>query len=510
MKRFEPRAWELTSRTAFDQVLTKIQKRFAVRHQFNKVKKVVVLDNFDWTLFHSGQYLINSSPKEFCLQTPEGEFSLKTNKKPPLFWSDFEVGEGSNRIKKLSPLRALQPIATVRFGVHHYQILNDDEKIVVRLKLVQHYSAETQLSRKIIGLHLEASSLLGYEKEFKQVVQSIKLGEFNPSELPNVSQMLVAQGVKIKPIKNKLFGLTSTMRAEMAVSKMGLQLVEEALEHQPGLLDDIDTEFLHQYRVGFRKARSLVSLLKKSLSPEKQAHLKELLVSVFAPTNQLRDLDVFLLDKDFYQGLLPANYKSDINSLFKRIQTKREQAFKRLKKKLQSQAYRKNIDTLIVLLEAEPEFIGDNASMPVLKLAQRKIASRYKKVCTIGASIHPATPDAEVHELRIECKKIRYLLEFFAELFPKDTVTKLTKQLKALQNVLGRFNDYSVQQEFLQQLADREKAQGILGAINALVGVLHQKQLEARSQVEDAFVQFSHPATVRSIRSLTNKKFKGR
>jgi CHAD domain-containing protein len=54
-----------------------------------------------------------------------------------------------------------------------------------------------------------------------------------------------------------------------------------------------------------------------------------------------------------------------------------------------------------------------------------------------------------LHDLRIDCKKLRYLLEFFVSLFPAEEMKQLIKQLKGLQENLGDFNDLSVQQEFL-------------------------------------------------------------
>ena len=58
-------------------------------------------------------------------------------------------------------------------------------------------------------------------------------------------------------------------------------------------------------------------------------------------------------------------------------------------------------------------------------MAVKRIASRYKVVRKWANGLHESTPDEEIHELRILCKKLRYLLEFFESLFEK-------KKLKAL------------------------------------------------------------------------------
>ena len=61
--------------------------------------------------------------------------------------------------------------------------------------------------------------------------------------------------------------------------------------------------------------------------------------------------------------------------------------------------------------------------------------------------------DEDLHNLRIDCKKLRYLLEFFTSLFPKTQMKLLIKQLKQLQDNLGDFNDLSVQQARLLEVA---------------------------------------------------------
>ncbi len=66
------------------------------------------------------------------------------------------------------------------------------------------------------------------------------------------------------------------------------------------------------------------------------------------------------------------------------------------------------------------------------------------------------TEDEVVHQLRINCKKLRYLMEFFAPLFPENEIKTLIKALKLLQDNLGNFNDYSVQQIFLRQVLNEK------------------------------------------------------
>ena len=111
-----------------------------------------------------------------------------------------------------------------------------------------------------------------------------------------------------------------------------------------------------------------------------------------------------------------------------------------------------------------------------------------------------------MHALRIECKKLRYLMEFFAELFPKKRVRQLIKSLKKLQTVLGNFNDYSVQKEFLAEYEkSHKKTPELSAAINGLIAVLHQKQVVERTKVQQAFAEFNDETTAAEFQALFGK-----
>jgi CHAD domain-containing protein len=101
-------------------------------------------------------------------------------------------------------------------------------------------------------------------------------------------------------------------------------------------------------------------------------------------------------------------------------------------------------------LDTDPAAEGNVENVtPVGELARTVIYKRFRKIIRKGGRITADTPDEELHDLRIDCKKLRYLLEFFVSLFPANEMKRLIKQLKGLQENLGDFNDLSVQQEFL-------------------------------------------------------------
>ncbi len=290
---------------------------------------------------------------------------------------------------------------------------------------------------------------------------------------------------------------------EEAVLVMVAELLRLARLQEKGLIEDIDTEFTHQYRVNLRKARSLLNLFKKELSPQRYRALQMPLKNMAKTTNRLRDLDVFLRDQDDYRAMLPETFQPGLDDLFKQLKHRRRQVWRNVSATLASEDYRDSTEQLEQLTKEPPDFSTKISRIPVKKRVSRRILSQYRKIRQCGAHIDAATPADQVHELRIEAKKLRYLLELFAGLFSYDQVRRLIKALKKLQDNLGRYNDYSSQCIFLESLlygAGTKTAER--DAISGLIAVLYSKQTNEREQVVDMIAAFSGTKVAEQFQQL--------
>ena len=61
---------------------------------------------------------------------------------------------------------------------------------------------------------------------------------------------------------------------------------------------------------------------------------------------------------------------------------------------------------------------GRFADLPIERVASERIWRMYKKVLKAGRAVTADGPAEEMHELRKDCKKLRYLIEFFHEPLP--------------------------------------------------------------------------------------------
>jgi CHAD domain-containing protein len=165
------------------------------------------------------------------------------------------------------------------------------------------------------------------------------------------------------------------------------------------------------------------------------------------------------------------------------------------------------------------EFLGDlpdnNANVAgkksCRKVARKIIRKRFSKILEDGGRITPQSPDTSLHDLRIEGKKFRYLLEFFRSLFVTDAVDQYHRQLKKLQNNLGDFNDLSVQTEMLAAQmellsTDEDKAIQTSAALGGLIVHLQDRQQVVRRKFEKTFERFASTENQELLESILAKE----
>ncbi len=107
----------------------------------------------------------------------------------------------------------------------------------------------------------------------------------------------------------------------------------------------------------------------------------------------------------------------------------------------------------------------------------------------MSAAINSQSADEKIHELRIEFKKLRYLIEFFVDLLPKKRTSKIVIEIKKIQTVLGDYNDYCIQIEFLNSYIDDTRIE-MSKALSGLIAILYRKKTEERPKVEGALADF--------------------
>jgi CHAD domain-containing protein len=169
--------------------------------------------------------------------------------------------------------------------------------------------------------------------------------------------------------------------------------------------------------------------------------LKTVLGEIQRQTNELRDLDVLLLDFPDLQAQLPWEEGTHLEGWKALLVRRRLTEWRRVKAFLESGEYRLMSEEVRLLMDdlkdlGEPLTLGELASFVFEKAA----SGLHKSL----KGLVPDSPDGALHEIRIRTKKLRYALDAFGSLGPVQTVKILTMVLKETQEGLGKFQDRSI------------------------------------------------------------------
>jgi CHAD domain-containing protein len=347
---------------------------------------------------------------------------------------------------------------------------------------------------------LHVTGVLGYDREYERVRAQLD-GELGlvPAPRPVQDDAVEAAGGTIGGTSSKLrVRLRPDERADAAAVAISRRLLEVIETNLQGTLDDVDSEFLHDLRVAVRRSRALQRELAPVFPPEPLRVFRDGFRELQAITGPTRDLDVQLLEFGELAAGLPDGGAGDVAPL-RRLLTDHLRAERAaMVRALRSARTRALLDNWSDVLDA---LVGSDAAdrpdaeRPVAAVAGEQIAAVHRRMVRMGRKIGDDSPAEALHDLRKKGKELRYLLEFFASLYPPAVVKPMVASLKALQDVLGRFQDREVQADFLRSLGDEvaalEGGAPALMAMGVLVQRLAAEQAQARAEFAERFAAFS-------------------
>jgi len=496
-----------------DEFLEKMTPVYSFQKEPALTENQTFYDTFDWRLFQNRLTLIqNDSEFRLCKLSDEQVIrKLRwTSTTTPRFWSDFPAGAFQTKLQALLTVRAIIKLVTVVRQIQPVNILNTDQKIVLKVHFETIRLKNDSENGEIAQL-AKVQPLRGYQIELEAFKKFGQNAGWTVNTEPIFITVLRATGKEPGAYSSKLqIPLKPEMSAKEATITVLKHLHSVIRQNEDGIKHDIDTEFLHDFRVAIRRTRSALSQMKAIFPKEIIRQYKQNFAYLGQLTNHSRDLDVYLLKQDQYRNMLPDHLKVGLDPLFKALKNERKAEYKKLVEALFGTTYQQMMQSWQDFLNSPSPSLSEelkNADKPILAVAQKFIYKRFLKVIKIGNQIDPDTPDKELHQLRINCKKLRYLIEFFASLFPSNKIGLMIKQLKMLQDNLGDYNDFHVQQEklltFMENNIRSEKDfVKVSAAIGGLITQLNQRQLEIRQQFEQTFSEFSKPKNVKIFQEL--------
>ncbi|HYI20046.1 MAG TPA: CHAD domain-containing protein, partial [Solirubrobacteraceae bacterium] len=413
--------------------------------------------------------------------------------------SDIPAGPVRRRLAGVLEERALLPLARVNVSQQALAVCNDDAKTVVRLTVEQLAVVADRGRRIPLTPRLRLTPVRGYDAAFEQAERAIRQALApDPADRPVVDDAVAAVGGHPGGVSSKpRVALEEGLPAGRAAGLVLLRLADIAEANLPGTLEDLDTEFLHDLRVSIRRARSVLRELKDVFEPGALARVRAELRWAQAVTGPVRDLDVQLLEWDELAALVPADRADGLAPLRGLLDDRRRRELGALRRGLRSKRFSAGLAAWRALAEAsqQPGDAGQLAAVPVEAVTGARIRHVYRRMVRDGRAIGADSPDEALHDLRKRGKELRYLLEFFGGLYPAAVVKPMVAALKDLQDVLGRFQDRTVQAETLrdhgEELATLPGGPGALIALGSLIDALEADQRAARAAFEDRFAAFA-------------------
>ncbi|MEN8189784.1 MAG: CHAD domain-containing protein [Thermodesulfobacteriota bacterium] len=491
--------YRLSDHGCVDRILKRLAKRFLLKQKNEVTRTIEYLDSFDWRLFGKGVVCYRQGGRYSVVDLAgEKEVVFHGSQKKYPAMADFSDPDSYPVLKALGPIRSLMGLGMMRRSRLECDLLNRDRKTVARMVIRRDFGIEDKKSPDFGGMLL-VEAVRGYEKDFSRVEKILLasgLGKDFTEDNP-LRRLLASRNKKVLSYSSKLsFTFDNDINLPKAAQSIFLHLLEAVRINHPWVIADIDTEFLHDFRVALRRSRSLLSSLKKLLRPEVYIHGQEMLKEITSHTGMVRDLDVYMLEKYRYLSMLPGELHGGLEEFYLDLARLRKDQFLKMKRWLQGERYQELVDDWQRLLKNDlTTSFKKKGRGGCRQLACKAIEKRFSRIVGDGELVTEDSPDDALHRLRIQGKKLRYLFEFYGSFFSADNEQRFLRQLKKLQNNLGTFNDISVQKEMLfnyqKQLKGRTKRSlAIAASLGGLVTALEDEHSRVRKKFSRTFSDF--------------------
>ena len=242
--------------------------------------------------------------------------------------------------------------------------------------------------------------------------------------------------------------LAPTVRADVGARQIHLALLGILVANEPGLRANLDTEFLHDFRVAVRRTRSLLGQIKHVFPPDVVEHFSTEFSWMGRLTGPPRDMDVLVLALREHRADVPPG---DMEALTRVPRPGAAAGAPALVDALDSDRYRRLLSEWEAFLErpasSEPE--PRNAGRPLADVISQRAWRLSRRIAGSAETIDEHTAAARLHEVRIDAKKLRYLVDVTPAFYDAADLEHILGALKKLQRVLGDFNDAQVQEKRL-------------------------------------------------------------
>ena len=249
-------------------------------------------------------------------------------------------------------------------------------------------------------------------------------------------------------------------------------------------------EAVHQMRVAIRRLRSALSVFRAPAACPEVDALHPALRDLAALLGAARDWDVFLEGAGAtVAAAMPEEQR--LAGMLSAAQRRRDAAYARLRDAFSGPAWRELQLELACAAALRPWERGSDPAqqetlrLPISEHAALILAQRRRRVQKRAKGLR-TLPITALHDLRKDCKKLRYAADILVHQFAEADAKRFNKRLAALQEALGALNDGAVAAELMASLG--RGARGY--AAGVVTGYIAAQSGNARAGIHRAWASF--------------------
>ena len=366
-----------------DVLFAAITPAYAVEAGPRRSLRRTSLDTFDGLLRAAGLRLEHHRParrsgtEQLLLTRPDGP--TLTVPAAGLTWPAMTTALPESPLRDVvaaaATIRALMVAREESRRARRLEVRNNDGKVVVRLDLDEPVAAD---GRPAV---VSVRELRGYADQARRVERLLTGAGLVPAEEPRTPKVAAAAAASDLPdvAPPDRDGPAALL---LAAALAGFQ--REMDLNLPGTIDDVDSEFLHDFRVAVRRTRATLKLGRPSLPAVVRSDWEPAFKWLGDVTTPVRDLDVYELDLPRMAGWLVAADASDLDAFAEHLRRRRTAQRKTLVRTLRSARYRTHraqwAQLLTDLATASATASAGHGVLSAGELADAGISQAHKRV----------------------------------------------------------------------------------------------------------------------------------
>jgi CHAD domain-containing protein len=257
-------------------------------------------------------------------------------------------------------------------------------------------------------------------------------------------------------------------------------------------------EEIHQLRVAARRLRVALRLFGRLLPTNDAARFRADLKWFAGSLGDARDLDVYAENFKAYVQTLPPEQRGGLSGYQLYLRRERAEARARAAAAVASPRTAALLADLERFAAAGPRAgaLRRWGSLKVRDAMRQSIRRSAVRVRRQGDQLVIRARPEQLHNLRIKAKRLRYQLEFFADVYPP--LKQAAKECKALQDLLGTHQDIYAANARLRRYGALLRKQDPGGVLPSALAELRKNQLAVAREVRHSF-KAQWPAFVAAI-----------